>query len=221
MTLDELGPARAWVDPGVLLDARLALYCAAERWLAVADVHYGYELSQRAAGALFPAWGMHTIEERLIGLLAEYQPERLVIVGDFVHDAASRKEAVAFLGRLRATCEVSLIAGNHDRTAFVSSELCDSHGTERFYFFHGDRPAPPGAAAGKVSIIGHHHPAMTLRDGAGLALKLPTFVQTQDRWILPAFSPWAAGGRGDFGPDARFWMCGRRRILPPREDRAQ
>lgn len=210
-----MDPARAEIHPGVILDARLALYCQHERWLAIADVHYGYELSQRAAGALFPLWGMDTIERRLLSLLADYAPERLVIVGDFVHNAASRPQAVAFLGRLSAICAVSLIAGNHDRKAFVAAELCEAHATEEFYFLHGDRLAPP-EAAGKVTIIGHHHPAMTLRDGAGTALKLPTFVQTTDRWILPAFSPWAAGGRGDFGPEARFWLCGRKRILPPR-----
>lgn len=206
---------RAEIHPGVILDARLALYCRHERWLAIADVHYGYELSQRAAGALFPLWGMGLIEARLLALLADYAPERLVIVGDFVHNAASRPQAVTFLARLREVCAVSLIAGNHDRKAFVSAELCEAHATGEFYFFHGDR-LPPPEAAGKVAIIGHHHPAMTLRDGAGTAVKLPTFVQMADRWILPAFSPWAAGGRGNFGPDARFWMCGRKRILPPR-----
>lgn len=208
-------PARAEIHPGVILDARLALYCLHERWLAIADVHYGYELSQRAAGALFPLWGMDAIESRLLALLADYAPERLVIVGDFVHDAASRPHALAFLGRLRDICAVSLIAGNHDRKAFVSAELCEAHATDQFYFLHGDRLAPP-EAAGKVTIIGHHHPAMTLRDGAGTAVKLPTFVQTADRWILPAFSPWAGGARGNFGPEARFWLCGRKRILPPR-----
>lgn len=209
-------PARAEIAPGVILDARLALSCAAEGWLAIADVHYGYELSQRAAGALFPLWGMEAIEQRLLTLLADYAPRRLIIVGDFVHDAAAREPAVAWLGRLRAGRAVSLIAGNHDRRAFPAGELCEGHATDAYYFFHGDRPAP-AEAAGKVAIIGHHHPAMTLRDGAGTALKLPTFVQTESRWILPAFSPWAAGGRGDFGPGAQFWLCGRKRILPPRE----
>lgn len=208
-----MDPARAEIHPGVILDARLALFCNHERWLAIADVHYGYELSQRAAGALFPLWGMEAIERRLLALLADYAPERLVIVGDFVHDAAARLPALAFLNRLRDICVVSLIAGNHDRRAFVSSELREAHATDDFYFFHGDR-LPPPESKGKIMIIGHHHPAITLRDGAGTALKLPTFVQTTDRWILPAFSPWASGGRGDFGPEARFWLCGRKRILP-------
>ena len=86
------------------------------------------------------------------------------------------------LERLRATgggCEVVLVAGNHDRPAFAAGETCPAFVTDRFYFHHGDGPAPSDEArGGRTEIIGHHHPAATLRDGAGLALKLPAFVQT-------------------------------------------
>jgi hypothetical protein len=64
-----------------------------ERWLAVADLHFGYELSQRAAGRLIPLWGMTSIEERLSELLDDYQPRRLLIVGDLVHNQASAAAA--------------------------------------------------------------------------------------------------------------------------------
>ncbi len=49
---------RVAIAPNVLLDGRLALFHEVERWLAVADLHFGYELSQRAAGRLMPLWGM-------------------------------------------------------------------------------------------------------------------------------------------------------------------
>jgi metallophosphoesterase superfamily enzyme len=47
--------------------------------------------------------------------------------------------------------------------------------------------------ADAVEIIGHFHPAITLGDGAGLYLKVAALIQGPRRWILPAFSPWAAG----------------------------
>jgi putative SbcD/Mre11-related phosphoesterase len=219
MSVDLLGAAdasRVEIDAGCILDGRLALYHRREKWLAVADVHFGYELSQRAAGALFPFWGMAEIEERLFGLLADYRPQRLIIVGDFVHDGAARAQALDLLARLaRETGEVVLIAGNHDRRAFAAEEVCASHLTERFYFHHGDGRAPDDLG-NRTAIIGHHHPAGMLRDGAGLALKLPAFVQNEREWILPAFSPWAAGGCGSFGPGARLWLCSPGRILAPR-----
>ena len=211
---------RVLVDPDTLLDARLALYHRTERWLAVADVHFGYELSQRAAGALFPMWGMDGIEARLTALLEDYRPERLVITGDFVHDAAAREPARRLIGRLRQAGggEVILVAGNHDRRAFRADEMEPFLCTERFCFHHGDGPGPGvGETAGRQVVVGHHHPAATVRDGAGLALKLPAFVQGVDRWVLPAFSPWAAGGGGGkWGRGARVWLCSPKRILPPR-----
>ncbi len=209
-----LGPGRVLVDAETVLDARLSIYHRREKWLAVADVHFGYEISQRAAGALFPKWGMETIETRLRALLTDYQPERLVIVGDFVHDRTAREPALALLGRLRVETEVVLLVGNHDRRAFNSTEAQAFFVTDGFCFYHGDGPAP-AEATGRREVIGHHHPAGTLRDGTGLALKLPALIESRNRWVLPAFSPWAAGGGGSFGRGARRWLCGPRRILGP------
>ena len=210
------GPGRMLIDADSLLDARLALYHRREKWLAVADLHFGYELSQRAAGALFPLWGMETIEMRLRALLTDYRPERLIIVGDFVHDRAARDPALDLLERLRGETEVVLLAGNHDRRAFDPKEMRPWLITDGFCFYHGDG-APPAEAAGRREVIGHHHPAGTLRDGAGLALKLPAFLETGNRWVLPAFSPWAAGGGGGFGRGAQRWLCGPKRILKPNQ----
>ncbi len=209
-----LGPTRVLVDADTILDARLALYHRTERWLAVADVHFGYELSQRAAGALFPLWGMDSVEARLLALLDDYRPERLIIAGDFVHDRTAREPALILLERLRTRGEVMLVAGNHDRRAFTAVEMQPFCVTERFCFQHGDQ-APPPESDGRQLVIGHHHPAGILSDGAGLSLKLPAFVETSTQWVLPAFSPWAAGGSGRFGRGARQWLCSPRRILPP------
>ena len=119
------------------------------------------------------------------------------------------------MNRLRARCEVVLVAGNHDRRAFAADEMRAAWTTAGFCFHHGDH-APPPVTAGQRLVIGHHHPAGILRDGAGVSIKLPAFVQTENFWVLPAFSPWAAGGSGRFGSDARLWLCSPKRILPPR-----
>jgi metallophosphoesterase superfamily enzyme len=66
-----LNPGQAAVADHVLLDGRLALFHQEQLWLAVADLHFGYEISQRAAGRLMPMWGMESIEDRLMALLAE------------------------------------------------------------------------------------------------------------------------------------------------------
>jgi DNA ligase-associated metallophosphoesterase len=208
-----LSPSQFYVAEDVLLDGRLALFHEKERWLALADLHFGFELSQRAAGNLFPFWGMQTLEQRLLDLLDEYEPARLILLGDLVHDNAGAHELVRLIDSLRARCEVISIAGNHDRKMRrVDVDLVESwpSGTG-FLFHHGDRPNESREC---IQIIGHHHPAGLVRDGAGLRLKLPAFVQKKNCWIMPAFSPWAGGAVWpNDDEETRVWLCSPERIL--------
>jgi DNA ligase-associated metallophosphoesterase len=204
-----LSPSQAVVGENVLLDGRLALFHKRQRWLAVADLHFGYELSQRAAGNLFPLWGMQTIEARLKELLNDYKPRRLIILGDLVHDGVASRELIVLVARLRESRKVLLIAGNHDRK-LQDVDLVESWQSDGFHFHHGhclDKRRD------RIQIIGHHHPAGIVRDGAGLRLKLPAFVQQKNCWIMPAFSPWAAGTEWEQTQPARVWLCSPQRIL--------
>src|SRR3954452_6091313 len=110
--MSPLRPNQALVADEIVLDGRLALFHQTERWLAVADLHFGYELSQRAAGALVPLWGMATIADRLSKLLAEYEPERLIVLGDLVHDKTAAREAAELLRDFAKRCDVVVVAGN-------------------------------------------------------------------------------------------------------------
>jgi len=201
---------RVAIAPNVFLDGRLALFHEAEGWLAVADLHFGYELSQRAAGRLLPMWGMASIEERLLELLDDYEPRQLVIVGDLVHDQTSADAAAALLGRLRKRCGVIALAGNHDRGISPAIDLLPRWETPGFIFQHGNCVAE---ASARIQIIGHHHPAAIIRDGAGLRLKFPAFIQQERSWILPAFSPWAGGVEWPDDGASRIWLCTPGRVL--------
>jgi DNA ligase-associated metallophosphoesterase len=203
-------PARIIIGANVVLDGRLSLFHKRQRWLAVADLHFGYEVSQRTAGNLFPLWGMQTTEDRLKNLLQHYKPKHLVLLGDLVHDNAGRRELSSLVKRLGQACNVVLIAGNHDRSLAKHVELVDSWRSDGYDFHHG-HCLPERSDC--VQIIGHYHPAGTVRDGAGLRLKLPAFVQQDKCWILPAFSPWAAGTEWTQTSSARVWLCSPERIL--------
>ena len=205
-----LYPYQATVAPDVLLDGRLALFHQTKLWLVVADLHFGYEISQRAAGRLVPMWGMTTIEERLRALIADYEPQRLIIAGDVVHDRAAAGEARELICRLREICEVVVLAGNHDRALASIDGIAAEWREDDFVFHHGHcEPAHNR----EIQIIGHHHPTGTVHDGAGLRLKLPAFVQEGRCWILPAFSPWAAGAAWRATEQSRVWLCTPQRIL--------
>ena len=208
--MSALPPYQALVGSEILLDGRLALFHRKQRWLAVADLHFGYELSQRAAGRLLPMWGMTSIEERLQQLLADYRPRHLVIVGDVVHDRAAATEVRGLIERLALRCEVIVLAGNHDRQLADALVLQDSWRSKGFYFHHGHCVAEVTDA---IQVIGHHHPAGSITDGAGLRLKLPAFVQQANCWILPAFSPWAAGTSWEADAHSHMWLCTPQRIL--------
>jgi uncharacterized protein len=209
---------RVAVAPNVLLDGRLALFHETERWLAVADLHFGYELSQRAAGRLVPLWGMTSIEQRLIELLEDYHPRQLIIAGDLVHDRASSYDAQGLLARLSQRCEVITLAGNHDRHVARAIEFAPRWETPDFIFEHGH--CQPEQTE-RTCIIGHHHPATRITDGAGLRLKFPAFIQqeTARRWMLPAFSPWAGGVIWPDDGESDIWLCTPRRVLRVSGDR--
>lgn len=203
-------PNQALVAENVLLDGRLALFHQTQRWLSVADLHYGYELSQRAAGRLVPMWGMAAIGQRLKELIDDYGPSHLVLLGDLVHDRAAGDEAGKLLAQLAQHCELIVIAGNHDRQLAGAIDFVDAWQTDGFHFHHGHCAAEsPGA----VQIIGHHHPAATISDGAGLRLKRPAFVQQTTCWIMPAFSPWASGTSWRRDSSSRVWLCTPERVL--------
>jgi DNA ligase-associated metallophosphoesterase len=208
--ISSLRANQALVADEVLLDGRLALFHQKERWLAVADLHFGYELSQRAAGRLVPMWGMASISERLSQLVDEYQPSRLIILGDLVHDKTAALEASKLLQDLATHCELIVVAGNHDRQLCGKFEMVESWQTVNFHFHHGHCAADP---AERIQIIGHHHPAGVITDGAGLRLKCPAFVQQARCWIMPAFSPWASGTRWMGEEPSHIWLCTVERIL--------
>src|SRR5438309_1062336 len=132
--MQTLPPHQAFVAPNLVLDGRLALFHKREKWLAIADLHFGYELSQRAAGRLVAMWGMETAADRLLQLLRDYAPRRLIIVGDLVHDRAAVQPLRELLEKLRTFCETIAISGNHDRDLQSTIEMLPALKIGRFHF---------------------------------------------------------------------------------------
>lgn len=211
-------PVSQSIAPGIVFDARLALVLEPTRTLVVADLHWGYAESHRAAGNLLPAWGDDVLEAKLRALLADYAPTEMIWLGDSLHTArsapASRARAEAFIASSPAPIRV--VAGNHDARWAPTTAGPLVRG--RFVLHHGDQPLPAtlDCPADALEIIGHHHPAYVYRDGAGARLKLPALVQSPARLILPAFSPWAAGAAWNerLAPGETLWAATPRRLLP-------
>jgi len=220
----------AEVAPGILLDPRRALVAADGAWMAIADLHIGYEIARAAGGGLFPQWGQTEVESALLGLLADHQPKRLLLVGDITDRGIRESDelAIALLDRVEPeVSELVLIKGNHDRRMLGQRRLVDHFSIDQYLFHHGHEFSARAelAVPETIHVSGHSHPALHLRDGAGLSVKLPAFLQDSPpvscpgiaSWVLPAFSPWAAGGqpRKNNGTTAKLWGCLPDRILPP------
>jgi putative SbcD/Mre11-related phosphoesterase len=200
---------RTEVLPEVWLDSRLALWLSTERILVLADLHWGYAESHRARGNLLPRWGDDEIETRLDQLVRDYDPIEMIWLGDVVHAAEGATHAESYLGRTRV--RITALAGNHDRRWRYSGEKTASRG--RYFFHHGD--AKHVAPTDSVEVIGHHHPAISWGDGAGAHLKLPALVTGRRRFVLPAFSPWAAGTPWSASADGEetLWAVSPHRIF--------
>ena len=220
--------ATAIVGRGCVLDSRRALYHPESNWLAVADIHFGFELNRaRQHGAILPNWGMAATEKRLQQLLTAYKPRTLIMVGDIMDGGGSVTETMALIKRLRdCVADLICIEGNHDRPALrKGSHFTPSYTAAPFFFHHGhkfDRMAASQHEPGLVHVTGHEHPTLNISDGAGLRLRLPALVQQKretnrspvENWILPAFSPWAGGAPYDAGhTHLETWGCSDTRIL--------
>jgi uncharacterized protein len=211
-------PGTLQIDDLIHLDARRAAWLPKVRALVVADLHLGRLWTQRSRGQLVPVGVPDDATTRLAALVADYQPERLVVLGDVVHQALrldgireALEELVAATGP-KTRLEFAL--GNHDRqlqerirewnlpiTTAPQLELSE------MLLFHGDQmPAAPSPEP-KRWIQGHEHPAVVLDDGVATSARVPCFLVGERHLILPAFSAQAAGcvlGRHQLlGPTAR------------------
>jgi putative SbcD/Mre11-related phosphoesterase len=208
------------VAPGVVLDARRAVWLADHRTLLIADSHLGYAWAHRTAGNLLPLSRHSDTLDRLAALAAAYPCERIVLLGDVVHDAVHVDALEVELRRLHteigSIAELILIAGNHDRRLHqlldrlaLPLSMHREYQTGPHRLVHGDGTKPAAARAelatahhrGGFVLCGHEHPAITLSDRVASYARCPCFVHGEGLLMLPAFSEWAAGNNlrsGDF-----------------------
>ena len=205
---------RVWEDmgrvelaSGLIADARGVVWLPGFRTLVAADVHLGFVWVERRRGALLPL-----VEEdapwRLRELAMEYRADDVVLLGDTLHATARPGELAEELAKLvdalAGVARVSYVLGNHDeRLEAVLSELgCRAECARELrmgphLLVHGHahdwESVRHRLGRGGVLIYGHEHPALVLGDGVATSVKVPCFLCAERRFILPAFSRWAAG----------------------------
>lgn len=177
-----------------------ALWLEASRTAMVADVHLGYGWAQRRRGELGLVADSKS-HPRLIEVVNELRPQRLVILGDLVHAPRPGKEEraaiEAVLRDLALRTEIVLVRGNHDRrfdrdSGDLSVRTVHGWQCEGCAAVHGDRlqttPIPEGHL-----VLGQLHPALKVRDAAGASQKLRLFSPASAPQCYPRSRPIPVG----------------------------
>ena len=151
--------------------------------LIISDVHIGYEESLNKQGILVPRLQFEEIVRQMESIfkkLKNRKIERIIINGDLKHEFGTISEqewrnTLKFIDLLSKHCnEIILIKGNHDKILgpiakkrnVVISDFFTTLSDKKIIVCHGDR-IPENEVLGKapIIIIGHEHPAVTLKDG--------------------------------------------------------
>ncbi len=157
----------------------LALYF--EHVLVIADVHIGYEEALNKQGILVPRLQFQDIikkMEKIFEFLKNEKIEKIIVNGDLKHEfgAISEQEwrnTLKFIDLLSRHCsKIILIKGNHDTILGPiadkrSIKILESYAFKDILVCHGDRIMDAKALKNASTIIiGHEHPAVTIKDGA-------------------------------------------------------
>ena len=182
----ELAGERLW------LDGRGAVAWPTGGVLIVADLHLAKGAALAAAGPLVPPYDSRATLARLVELINDHRPERIVSLGDGFHRrdgwtslAASERDQLHALGAVTAW---TWVHGNHDPQA------PPDHGSAAAELRLGPLTLRhlPQAAPASGEVAGHLHPKASLRV-RGRRLARPCFVTDGQRLLLPALGAYAGG----------------------------
>jgi metallophosphoesterase superfamily enzyme len=145
--------------------------------LVVADYHAGLEADLRREGVELDT-DAESRRERLLALLTETDPDRLVLLGDLATSIGGpgreeRHEIDALLDAV--SVPVTIVKGNHDGeiesvvTDRPDVTVTDGDGTRMgsVGFAHGHTWPAPEVLAAEAVCVAHEHPVVRLEDEVG------------------------------------------------------
>ena len=177
------------------LDGRRAVYLPGCQSLLVADLHWGKGETFRKHGIPIPDALLLSDLRRLSALIDDYQPQRLLVLGDLIHGVAGLTEGLdrtILEWRSEHGLPIVLIAGNHDRSI---EKVADRWGIQvikesleemPFAFSHEQ------LTGGFFNWSGHVHPAIRLA-GRVDSMRFSCFHFNRYGATLPAFSEFSGG----------------------------
>jgi len=184
-----------------------ALWFEKQKLLVVADIHLGYEEALNKQGILVPRVQFSEtlkVFKQLFNQLKSKKIKTIVINGDLKHEfgeisQSEWHETLEILDLLAEHCEkIILIKGNHDTILGPIAKkrnlkIVDYHCFDDICILHGDKIIEnKDAKKAKLLIIGHEHPAVSLREGNKIE-KYKCFLlgkyKGQMLLVMPSFLP--------------------------------
>jgi putative SbcD/Mre11-related phosphoesterase len=166
----------------------LLLRKGSERIVVVGDLHIGWEVSLSQQGIHVPSQTSKMLQ-RLMAIVEKEHPTRMVMLGDVKHsvtgvELAEWRDVPEFFEALvKLVPCIQIIVGNHDGNLEPLTpskvELLSATGIAlwgRFGLLHGHAWPSPEILGCETMILGHLHPAVTLRDALGYRLTKPAWV---------------------------------------------
>ncbi|MEO1023359.1 MAG: ligase-associated DNA damage response endonuclease PdeM [Bacteroidota bacterium] len=181
-----------WKGQELELLSQKALLWKAESILIVADVHLGKSGHFRKHGIPVPDTVNNANLRLLSTLIEQYKPGRLIFLGDLFHsDPNEEWEEFAYWRSSWNSVDMLLTMGNHeiaDVSDYSRIGLTCSNSIELdpFVFVH-DTEATPVTHTSLHPVQGHIHPAVLLKGQGRQYVRVPCFLFTEHRVLLPAF----------------------------------
>ena len=190
--------------PGIkIID--LALYLEKQKTVIIGDLHLGYEEMLNKKGILVPNFQYEKIIEHLDFIFSKCYAKKVIIAGDLKHEFGTIteqewREVLNFLDYLsKKAGNIILIKGNHDTiigplAGKKNIKIYDNYyfEKEKIYLAHGHKiPGDLNFLNSRTVIIGHEHPAISLRDETR-AEKIKCFLKgnfgDKNLIVIPSFN---------------------------------
>lgn len=178
-------------DEILTLTNQRALVWKRKNTLILSDLHIGKTAHFRKAGIAIPSIILHKDLERLKFLIAHFNIEIVLIVGDLFHAGKNNDIDVFRQWKLEFdSITFELIKGNHDRLSnnFYEDLKIVIHPKYKdmapFRFVHD----ADHCDVDSFCISGHTHPGAIIKGRGKQHIKLPCFEVGDALLILPAFS---------------------------------
>ncbi len=167
------------------------VYWEEQQILMLADLHIGKAAHFRKAGIAVPGGIVQASLSQFDMLIAHFQPQRILILGDLFHSTANSEWGIFhdFLN-IHHNIQFDLIPGNHDNLSNISLERMPMEIRDSIYpvapFIFSHQPLEE-VNQEYYNIAGHIHPSVRLSGNGRQRLRLPCFYFGEHCAILPAF----------------------------------